>query len=79
MPYKNKNTPGSERREILRALSFMSQIGIILGACVFIGVFLGNFLDKIFGTSPWLLLVCSLFGVGAAIKSLYDLGKRSIL
>jgi ATP synthase protein I len=47
-----------------------------MAACVLIGVFLGRFLDGLLGTSPWLLLLCSLLGVGAALKAVFELGAR---
>ena len=59
-------------RDFLQALAFLSQIGISIAACLVVGIFLGRFLDNLLGTSPWLLLVCSLLGVGAAFK--YILG-----
>ena len=65
-----------EQNEFLRAVSFFSQIGITMAGCVFIGVFLGRFLDNRLGTSPWLLLVFSLLGVVAAFKALFDLSSR---
>ena len=64
------------RRETVRGLSMISQISILMVACVLIGVFLGRFLDNRLGTTPWLLLVCSLLGVAAAIKAIYDMSKR---
>ncbi|MCL2162996.1 MAG: AtpZ/AtpI family protein [Oscillospiraceae bacterium] len=65
-----------ERSEVFRALTFLSQIGIMIIVCVAIGVFLGNFLDGFLGTSPWLLLIFSLLGVAAAFKSIFDMSKR---
>jgi ATP synthase protein I len=44
-------------------------------SCVFVGVFLGRFLDSRLKTTPWLLLVFSLLGVGAALKSFFDLAN----
>ena len=70
-PGKDKKQTGS----LLRALSFLSQIGITMAACVFIGVFVGRFLDKLLGTTPWLLLLFALLGTAAAFKALFDLGK----
>jgi len=64
-----------QRRELVRALSSLSQIGILMVVCVLIGVFLGKFLDDRLGTTPWLLLVCSLLGVAAAIKAIYDMAR----
>ncbi len=67
---ENKQTQG-----LLRALSFFSQIGITMAACVLIGVFIGRFLDNLLGTAPWLLLLFSLLGAAAALKALFDSGK----
>ena len=66
-----------QRKRLMIALSFVSQVGVTLLACVLIGVLLGRFLDSLLGTAPWMLLLFSLFGVGAAIKSLFDMGKNS--
>ena len=72
MPRNNKD----DRREFLRGISYLTQIAVNIIVCVAIGVFLGRFLDSLLGTSPWLLLVFSLFGVAAAFKSIYDLSKK---
>jgi ATP synthase protein I len=63
-------------KELLKGLSFLAQIGVTMAACVAIGVFLGRVLDKALGTSPWLLLLFSILGVGAAIKAPMDMGGR---
>ncbi|MCL2828034.1 MAG: AtpZ/AtpI family protein [Oscillospiraceae bacterium] len=59
--------------EVVKALSLITQIGIYIVASVVVGVFLGRFLDNLLGTSPWLLLLFSLLGIGAAFKFLLDL------
>ena len=64
------------RHGVLRALSFSSQIGFTLVSCVFIGVFSGKYLDKILGTSPWLLLLFSLLGAAAAFWSMFRFVKK---
>ena len=70
------NDARKQRREVVRGLSMISQISIMMVVCVLIGVFLGRFLDDKLGTAPWMLLVCSLLGVAAAIKAIYDMSKR---
>lgn len=65
-----------QHNDLLKALSFFSQVGTTIATCIFIGVFLGRFLDNFFGTSPWLLLLFSLLGAAAAFKALYDLMSR---
>ncbi|HHU23386.1 MAG TPA: AtpZ/AtpI family protein [Clostridiales bacterium] len=73
---KPREDDKKQSKEFLRALSFFSQIGITMAACVLIGVFLGRFLDNLLSTSPWLLLFFSLLGAGAAIKAMFDLGQK---
>ena len=72
LPKKKKK----QHNDLLKALSFFSQVGTTIAACVFIGVFVGRFLDNFFGTSPWLLLILSLLGAAAAFKALFDLMSR---
>ena len=49
-----------------------------MGVSILIGVLLGKYLDDLFGTSPWLLLVFSFLGAGAAIGSLFNIPKDEI-
>lgn len=54
-----------------------SSVGLEMGIAVFIGWLLGSWLDKKLGTSPWLMLLCLLFGVGAAFKALIDAARKA--
>lgn len=63
--------------EALRAFGYFSQIGVTMAASVLVGVLLGKYLDEMCGTSPWLLLIFSLLGVGAAMKALFNMPKES--
>jgi len=65
-----------QQNEFLRALAFLSQIGITIVACVAVGIFSGWLLDRALGTSPWLLLVFTLFGIVAAFKSILEFAKK---
>ena len=65
-----------ENSEALRTLAYFSQIGVTMGASVLIGVLLGKYLDDLLGTSPWLLLIFSFLGAGAAIRSLFNMPKN---
>lgn len=68
--YKKDNKP--KNYETFRAIAYFSQIGVTMSATVLVGVLLGKYLDRLLGTTPWLLLIFSLLGVGAAIKSLFN-------
>jgi ATP synthase protein I len=72
MPLDKKNG-----NVVLKALGLFTQLGATMCTCVGIGVFIGSLLDKHLGTSPWLLLVFILFGVGAAIRVMFDLVKKA--
>jgi len=65
-----------DNRELLAALSGLSQLGFTMAACVFVGVFSGMYLDRHLGTMPWMLVLCSLSGAVAAFKALFDLTKK---
>ena len=65
-----------QHNDLLKGLSFFSRIGFSMAFCVLLGVFAGQFLDRRFDTSPWLLLVFSLVGVAASFKVLFDCAKK---
>lgn len=66
----------SGRSDLAKALKFFTHVAVHIIVCVAIGVFLGMWLDSRFGTSPWLLIIFSFLGMGAAFKSIIELGKR---
>ena len=65
-----------ERRSILRAMGLMSQIAFIVITCVAMGLFIGYWLDRWLGTSPWMIIVFSILGIGSAFKAMIDLSKK---
>jgi len=71
--------PGGDKgtgNDFMRAFAMLSQIGVTIIACVGVGIFIGWLLDRLLGTAPWILLVCSLLGVAAAFKSIFDFAKK---
>lgn len=72
---KNHHDNQKVRNETARALAQFSHIGVVVAASIFISVMIGRFLDRQLGTSPWLLLLFSILGVGAAFKSLIDISS----
>ncbi len=62
-------------RKFKKYLRF-STIGLELGLAVVLGLFVGQYLDDRFGTTPWLLLLFLLFGLVAGFRNLFRLLKE---
>ncbi len=56
-----------------KALGLFLSAGMTMAASVLVGYYLGSWLDKYFGTKPWLTVIMFLLGTAAGLKSLYDL------
>jgi len=54
-----------------------STIGISLVLAILIGTFLGVYLDKFFGTKPWLTLIFMVLGIVAGFKNMFYFLKRT--
>jgi ATP synthase protein I len=64
-----------EEPSLLRQLARLSTIGIALVAATAIGLGIGYGLDRLLGTSPWLLLTFTVFGIVAGFLNLFrDVG-----
>ncbi len=64
-----------EEPSVLRQLARLSTIGVTLVAATAIGLAIGYGLDRLFGTSPWLTLAFTLFGIAAGFVNLFrDVG-----
>ena len=64
--------PGA-RKEIMHGLSILTSLGVTMVTCILIGLWIGRALDNLMGTSPWLLFVFLMFGILAAIKSMFNI------
>jgi len=53
-----------------RKIATISSLGLMLPSSIAVGLFLGYYLDKFFGTHPWLLLVFFILG---AVSGFYSL------
>jgi F0F1-type ATP synthase assembly protein I len=69
---RGTGTPPIDRDEknMWRIAGTTGAVGIEIAVAIGIGYFGGNYLDRKFGTAPWLLYVGLLAGIGAAIKAL---------
>jgi ATP synthase protein I len=64
-----------EEPSVFRQLARLSTIGVSLVAATAIGLAMGYGLDRLLGTSPWLTLVFTLFGIVAGFLNLFrDVG-----
>jgi F0F1-type ATP synthase assembly protein I len=59
-----------ETKKMWRIAGNTGAVGIEIAVAIVIGYFGGNYLDKKFGTQPWLMYLGLLAGIGAAIKAL---------
>jgi ATP synthase protein I len=51
-------------------IAILSSLGLMLPSSIAIGLFLGYYLDKLFKTQPWLLIIFLLLGVVSGLFSL---------
>ncbi len=51
-------------------IAAVSSLGLMLPSSIAVGLFLGYYLDKFFGTRPWLLLVFFILGTVSGFYSL---------
>jgi ATP synthase protein I len=65
-----------DKREVVKSLLSYSSLGIEMGLCVAIGIGIGYYLDKYFTTSPYLTIIFMIFGIIAAMKTIYQLMKK---
>ena len=63
--------PNTEPPAPWRRYLRFSSLGIELGLSVMIGLIGGQWLDKKFGTEPWLLLAGLLIGLAAGFRSMF--------
>ena len=67
----------NETKKLIRTLGSLSTLGLTMALSISLGAFLGYYLDKKFGTSPWLFLVFFVFGIIAAFRNLYIMYKKA--
>lgn len=71
MSTRRASAPYAERsRGYFRTLSATS-VGLEMAIAVVLPLFVGIWLDKKVGTSPWLMLVCLGFGFAAGLRGVW--------
>ena len=61
----------TRKQQTFRVIYQVSSVGIALVICVFLGYFIGSWLDKHFHTWPWLTLVFLFFGIVAGFLNVF--------
>jgi ATP synthase protein I len=69
-------TPPRDPRD-LRLLDLLS-VAAVFGTCIGGGYLLGGYLDKRFGTSPWLVVAGVVLGSAAGFLELFRTVRRSL-
>ena len=64
-------------KKSIKALGYISTVGIAMALSIALGALIGHYLDKVFGTQPWLTIVFLCFGIAAAFRNLYILYKKA--
>ncbi|MGB9599368.1 MAG: AtpZ/AtpI family protein [Myxococcota bacterium] len=62
-------------KNVYRAASRFLALGLEMGISIGAGYFIGDYLDKIFGTKPYLTIFFFIAGLGAAVKAVYSAVK----
>ena len=65
-----------ETKKMFKTLGYISTVGLSMALSVALGAGIGYYLDKRFGTTPWLFFVFFGFGIAAAFRNLYIMYKK---
>lgn len=69
---------GKNKMGIANAIAMVSQLGINMLVCVFVGVWVGHWIDGKIGTTGIFLIICTLLGVTAGFMSVYKLLTKGL-
>jgi ATP synthase protein I len=67
-----------DKRQLIKSLTFLSSLGISMVAASFIGLFIGYYLDKWWGTSPWMTLTWLGIGIISGFRNIFILTRRAL-
>lgn len=59
-----------ETRRQIREIGFFATIGLSFAFSIFIGLFIGLYLDRRFGTHPYLMFLFLAFGIAAGFRNI---------
>ena len=61
-----------------RSILSLMTVGTVLVACIVVGYFLGSYLDRKLGTSPWLVVAGVVLGTAAGFVELFRAVSRNL-
>jgi ATP synthase protein I len=61
---------------LFRGIADLSTIGINLVVATFVGLLIGIYLDRVFGTKPWLTIIFLIFGIIAGFRNIVRLARK---
>ena len=67
----------NDTKKLIRTLGYLSTMGMAMALSIGIGALIGYYLDKKFGTQPWLFFVFLGFGIAAAFRNLQIMYRKS--
>lgn len=70
-----KRDDKKNRKEIFRSLAMILQMGLAMLTCMGMSMAIGFYIDRLFGTKYWVMIMM-LIGIMAAIRSLLVLSGR---
>ncbi len=71
------NRKRDDKYSTYRQIGILTTIPILMAVGPILGYYIGDFLDRKLGTTPYLMVVFIVFGFVAAGKGVYDLIKRA--
>lgn len=66
-----------DAKKYMVQLTYASSVGFAMILTIFGSLFIGNFFDRKFGTGNTFTILFLVFGVGAALLSIYNFIKRN--
>jgi ATP synthase protein I len=65
-----------KEKSTFKGLGLLASMGIALVVTTFLGLMVGIYLDRVFGTEPWLMIVFLILGVAAGFRNIYTTMKK---
>jgi ATP synthase protein I len=67
---------GKEDKFRYKGAAMLASMGIAMVLSTFLGLVIGLYLDRVFGTEPWLMIVFLILGIAAGFWNIHVTIKR---